>query len=294
MYGECHAHVIMDGKNYRHAVDLHKNQVQDWVIHEVFQTYQKEGISFVRDGGDALGVSARAKVLAPLYGIDYRTPLFAIHKNGYYGGIVGHGFDTIEEYRTLVARVVRENGDFIKIMASGILDFDEFGKVSTPLREPELIREMVSIAHGEGLAVMVHVNTPEQICYALEAGCDSIEHGYYMDDNCRKLFVETGAVWVPTLATCSNLRRCGRFQEAAVARITESHMENVRLALKCGVHIAPGSDAGAYLVPHGQGLKDEIRLLKEACLGDSNLLSRLEQTLTESQAIIEKKFSRNN
>ena len=95
MYGECHAHIIMNGKNYNEAVSLHKDQVQDFVIHEHFKAYQQAGITFVRDGGDALGVSARAKELAPLYGIDYRTPLFAIHKNGYYGGIVGHGFDTI-------------------------------------------------------------------------------------------------------------------------------------------------------------------------------------------------------
>lgn len=292
MYGECHAHVIMDGKNYKAAVSLHKSHVQDPVIHKVFQAYEKAGIHFVRDGGDALGVSARARQLAPAYGIDYRTPIFAIHKNGYYGGIVGHGFDTIEEYRNLVSIVSKNQGDFIKIMASGILDFDEFGKVSTPLQDPDLIHEMVSIAHGEGFAVMVHVNTPRQIRYALEAGCDSIEHGYYMDDTCRDLFVKTGAVWVPTLATCGNLRGCGRFQEDAVAKITDCHMNNVRLALESGVSIAAGSDAGAYLVPHGQGLLDEIALLKEACQKNPVLLKKLDQTLLSSQKTIEQKFRR--
>lgn len=292
MYGECHAHVIMDGKNYKAAVSLHRNHVDESVIHRAFQSYEQAGIRFVRDGGDSLGVSARAKDLALLYGIDYRTPVFAIHKNGYYGGIVGHGFYTIEEYRILVDRVSREKGDFIKIMASGILDFDKFGEVSTPLRDPDLIHKMVSIAHEEGFAVMVHVNTPQQICFALEAGCDSIEHGYYMDDTCRDLFLKTGAVWVPTLATCGNLRGCGRFHEDAVARITECHMNNIRLALEKGVHIAAGSDAGAYLVPHGQGLLDEINLLKEACQGNPMLLEKLEQTLRISQQIIEAKFRR--
>lgn len=292
MYGECHAHIIMDGKNYKNAVALHKNQVQDQVIHEHFKAYRQAGITFIRDGGDALGVSARAKELAPLYEIDYRTPVFAIHKNGYYGGIVGHGFDHIEEYAKLVKRVSKEHGDFIKIMASGILDFDTFGKVSTPLQDFKLICEMVSIAHQEGFAVMVHVNTAAQIRMALEAGCDSIEHGYYMDDTCRDLFLETKAVWVPTMATCGNLRGCGRFHEEAVRRITDTHMENVRLALKKGVFIAAGSDAGAYLVPHGNGLLDEIALLKEACQNDPDLLNKLEYSLTVSQSIIEKKFRR--
>ena len=85
MFGECHAHIIMDGVNYRHAIDMHKNGLDDKIIREHLKAYQERGIAFVRDGGDALGVSARAKELAPEYGIDYRTPIFAIHKEGHYG-----------------------------------------------------------------------------------------------------------------------------------------------------------------------------------------------------------------
>ena len=86
MFGECHAHVIMDGCNYRKAVDLHKDGVQEDVIRKHFREYRDRGISFVRDGGDNCGVSARAREIAAEYGIDYRTPLFAIHKEGHYGG----------------------------------------------------------------------------------------------------------------------------------------------------------------------------------------------------------------
>ena len=82
MFGECHAHIIMDGVNYRHAVDMHKNGPDDKIIREHLKAYQKRGIAFVRDGGDALGVSARAKELAPEYGIDYRTPILPFTKEG--------------------------------------------------------------------------------------------------------------------------------------------------------------------------------------------------------------------
>ena len=92
MFGECHAHIIMDGKNYKAAVALHKSGVKEEVIRAHFRIWKEMGITFVRDGGDALGVSRRAKALAPEYGIDYRTPIFAIHKRGHYGGIVGHAF----------------------------------------------------------------------------------------------------------------------------------------------------------------------------------------------------------
>lgn len=80
MFGECHAHLIMDGLNYKDAISIHKDHVNDEVIRKHLKAYEELGIVFVRDGGDALGVSERARKLAPEYGIDYRTPIFAIHK----------------------------------------------------------------------------------------------------------------------------------------------------------------------------------------------------------------------
>lgn len=74
MFGECHAHVIMDGKNYKAAVALHKERPNEAVIREHLSAWQQADITFVRDGGDAYGVSERARELAGEYGIDYRTP----------------------------------------------------------------------------------------------------------------------------------------------------------------------------------------------------------------------------
>lgn len=47
MFGECHAHLIMDGLNYRRAVDLHADGVKDKVIQSRFRLYQELGILFV-------------------------------------------------------------------------------------------------------------------------------------------------------------------------------------------------------------------------------------------------------
>ena len=127
IFGECHAHIIMDGLNYRKAIAIHKEQIDDQSIREHLKAYQKLGITFLRDGGDALGVSKRAKDLAAEYGIDYRTPIFAIHKNGHYGAIVGKGFDNMKEYYALVKEAKKQGADFIKIMTTGLLDFNNHG-----------------------------------------------------------------------------------------------------------------------------------------------------------------------
>ena len=141
------------------------------------------GITFVRDGGDALGVSRRAKDLAPEYGIDYRTPVFAIHKKGHYGGIVGHAFSDWEEYTRLVRRAKREGADFIRIMISGIMYFDAFGVLTEEGLSEEEIGKMISIAHEEGMRVMAHGNGDGPVRAALKAGLDTLEHGNYLEQD---------------------------------------------------------------------------------------------------------------
>lgn len=268
MFGECHAHVIMDGVNYRKAVDLHADSVKDTVIRRHLQEYQRRQITFVRDGGDALGVSLRAKALAPEYGIDYRSPIFAIHKEGHYGAIVGKGFSNMKEYYALVKEAKALGADFIKIMTTGLLDFNNQGLVTgTPLDKAE-VKEMAHIAHEEGMAVMSHTNGVYGVQAAIEAGIDSVEHGNYMDEETISMLADSGTVWVPTIVTLRNLLGCGRYEDSVIRPIMEVGERNLMLAYQKGAKVALGSDAGAYMVPHGQGTEDEYHAFL-SILGDT-------------------------
>lgn len=288
MFGECHAHIIMDGVNYRHAIDLHRNGPDDNVIREHLKIYQDRGITFVRDGGDALGVSARAKELAPEYGIDYRTPVFAIHKEGHYGSIVGKNFSTMPEFHKRVLEAKEQSADFIKIMTTGLLDFNAHGAITgTPLDAAE-VKEMVHIAHEEGMAVMSHTNGTYGVQVAVEAGVDSLEHGNYMNEESLTMLSESHTVWVPTLVTVRNLLGDGRYADETLRPIIETAEENVRKAFGLGVKVAPGSDAGAYRVLHGQGIQDEMQAFVQI-LGNEE---KAYQWLMEGEMEIRKKFCR--
>lgn len=288
MFGECHAHIIMDGVNYRHAIDLHRNGPDDNVIREHLKIYQDRGITFVRDGGDALGVSARAKELAPEYGIDYRTPVFAIHKEGHYGSIVGKSFSTMPEFYKRVLEAKEQSADFIKIMTTGLLDFNAHGAITgTPLDATE-VKEMVHIAHEEGMAVMSHTNGTYGVQAAVEAGVDSLEHGNYMNEESLAMLSESHTVWVPTLVTVRNLLGDGRYADETLRPIIETAEENVRKAFGLGVKVAPGSDAGAYRVLHGQGIQDEMQAFVQI-LGNEE---KAYQWLMEGEMEIRKKFCR--
>lgn len=291
MFGECHAHLIMDALNYKKAVQIHKNGVNEQSVRDKLEIYRKFGITFVRDGGDALGVSERAAKIAPEYGIDYRTPVFAIHKNGHYGGIVGLGFDTMKEYHQLVLKAGERGADFIKIMISGIMDFAGNGGVTEePLTHAE-IREMIHIAHEEGFAVMAHANGARTVQDAVEQGVDSIEHGNFMDEESLQALAASHAVWVPTIVTISNLKGSGRFDDTVICRLERLQSENIHRAYELGAKIALGSDAGAWHVEHGQGLVDEYNLFV-AILADKDK-EDVEERLAETENLICKLFKKN-
>ena len=217
----------------------------------------------MRDGGDAWGVGAYAAKLAPEYGIDYRTPIFPIHRNGRYGGFIGRGYDTLKEYAALVAEARAAGADFIKIMISGLMDFDHYGVItSEPLPDAE-IAELVRVAHGEGLAVMAHANSAATVRAAAAAGVDSVEHGVYLDEQALTAMAEAGVIWTPTISTIGNLIGEGRYTDRVLKPLYELHASNIRRFAEMGGKIAPGSDAGAYAVPHVRGALDEARYLTE-------------------------------
>lgn len=279
---DCHIHMVLDGADWKAAIRRHREGPEDAWIRSVLERYRQLDFVYLRDGGDRWGVGKRARELAPEYGITYRTPLAPLCKAGHYGGFIGKQYETLREYAALVAQTRAEGGDFIKIMISGLMDFDRFGTLTEaglPARE---IRELVHIAHEEGFPVMAHANGARTVEAAACARVDSVEHGAYLDRDALQAMRDYGVVWVPTLSTIGNLRGRGRFEEASVRRILESAQENVLAFAGMGGLLAPGTDAGAWAVPHGS--LTEYTLLEEALGRDAAAV------LEKGTAEIQRKF----
>ena len=272
---------------YKDAIAAHRGHVRDDLIRATLAAYARAGIDYLRDGGDDFGASMRARELAPEYGIEYRAPVFPICLRGRYGAFIGRPFDTLEDYVRLVEEVRRRGGDFIKLMISGIMDFDRYGVITSEPLSRAQIRQLIHIAHDAGFAVMAHANGAETILHALEAGVDSVEHGAYMTDEVVAALAESDAVWVPTLATVGNLIGDGRYPDDVLAAILEGQLHNLARCAALGGKIALGSDAGAYRVPHAQGARDEYALLSRA------LGAETDPILRAGEAEIRRRFKRN-
>ena len=261
MYADCHMHMILDGTDWRGAIDRHRWAPDIGFIRNVLATYRDLGYTYLRDGGDRWGAGKKAREIAPEYGIVYRTPLANLCKRGHYGGFIGENYEDLKGYTRLVRQHRADGADFIKIMISGLMDFDRAGVLTEAGFPEDEIRELIHIAHEEGFAVMAHANGARTVEAAAAAGVDSVEHGAYLDRAALQTMADCGTVWVPTLSTVGNLRGKGRFREEAVQAILEGAMENVAEFAAMGGILAPGTDAGAWAVPHGS--MTEYQLLGE-------------------------------
>ena len=247
MRADCHMHMVLDGVEWRASI---ARGVDDTFINRVLDGYAREGYTYLRDGGDRFGVSKRARELAQEKGIVYRTPYAPLCKQGHYGAFIGTAWEDLSHYARLVACHRETGADFIKIMVSGLMDFDRFGVLTEEPLPPGEIKELIHIAHEEGMAVMAHCNGARTAQAAAEAGIDSVEHGAYLDEEALYAMKENSVIWVPTLSTIGNLLEKGRFDDGAVERILESALRNVASFHNIGGLIAPGTDAGAWAVPH--------------------------------------------
>ena len=275
MTADCHMHMLLDGCDWRAAIARHKAAPDIPYIHKALSTYQALGVTYLRDGGDRWGAGKAARALAPQYGITYRTPLAPLCKAGHYGGFIGRTYETEKDYAALVKEMKDGGCDFIKIMVSGLMDFHRFGVLTEPPLAAEEMKSLVKIAHDAGFSVMAHCNGADAMLAAAEAGVDSIEHGAYADEEALQAMAEKKVVWVPTLSTIGNLLGKGRFPDKEVSKILESAQENVAFFLGFGGILAPGSDAGAWAVPHGS--REEKGYLAAAGATDEDLRNGIEE-----------------
>lgn len=282
MLADCHIHMVLDGRNWRAAIARHRAAPDETWIRSVLAHYRAQGFGYLRDGGDRWGVGRMARQLAPEYGIVYRTPHAPLYHVGHYGALIGVAYADLREFAARAAEIRQRGGDFLKVMISGLMDFDRYGVLTEAGLPGAEIRELIHIAHGEGLAVMAHANGTDAVLAAADAGVDSVEHGAYLHPEALAAMVQSGVIWTPTLSTIGNLRGKGRFRESEVERILADAMENVQRYAAMGGLLAPGTDAGAWAVEHG--MKTEYALLQQ-CLG-----SRTEEILARGIEAVRQRF----
>lgn len=224
------------------------------------------GVVGLRDGGDSGGHALRYK-REPIQVTGIPVHLSASgrawHAPGRYGELIGR---PPSEGCTLAQSIMKrpEGNDHVKIVNSGLNSLTTFGKETPAQFELDELKGAVQAARAAGLKTMVHANGDLPVKIALQAGCDSIEHGYFMGRESLKWMAENEVTWVPTLFAMEAYSRIftrGSPESEIARRNLDHQLEQVRMAKEYGVIIAVGTDAGSPGICHGQAIREEIRLL---------------------------------
>jgi imidazolonepropionase-like amidohydrolase len=141
---------------------------------------------------------------------------------------------------------------WIKILISGGIATDG-GEIAEALMTPEEIRAVVDASHRFGVPVAAHSGSPAATRVAVQAGVDSIEHGYALDRAVLREMREAGTWFVPTIvvsqsATTPYFERIGSPPWYMLRResVGRQHWEALRIAIEEGVNIALGTDGLPY------------------------------------------------
>ncbi len=177
---------------------------------------------------------------------------------GHMAGSLAYEARTPKEAAAYVERIAAEKPDLIKLMITGgVMDAEVVGEPGVLRMEPALVKAACDRAHGLGMKVAAHVESPEGVRVALENGVDSIEHGAKPDEDILRLLKEHGAFQVATLSPAIPYALFDR----SVSHATYEQQENgkvvlegviamARACLENDIPVGLGTDTGCPYVTH--------------------------------------------
>lgn len=193
----------------------------------------------------------------------------------------GHGAqlacvaDGPEGVRKAVRTQVGASVDWIKLMATGGV-LTRGGVPGMPHFNPDELQAGVEEAHKLRLRTAAHSQSLIGSRNAVRAGIDSVEHGVGLDEEIAEEMARRGTFLVPTLSAPANI--IARGEASGIPRefvdktrwLFDEHVVGFQRAVRAGVKIAMGTDAGTPFNLHGENAR-ELKLMADYGLpaGDS-------------------------
>lgn len=266
---DMHVHIFNDDDKMRARLEQNNRDVEDNMLLGIdnarrtleagFTTLRELGadvrsVTALRDGinnrlipGPTLYVAGRAISITAGHGDGSnntnRDITEAVHERA---TNVCNGPD---DCRRAVREQISQGADVIKFAATGGVNSNIAGGLNQQMFADEM-QAIIETAHMFGRKVAAHAHGKNGIKAALEAGVDSIEHGTYTDAETNALFKKRNAWLVPTMVAphaALAQARAGARSANTLKKAEEAaaiHGKNVAAAIRDGVKIAFGTDAG--------------------------------------------------
>lgn len=285
-FTEAHCHLFLDGdelntENRSEYLKRADNFKMTQVALKNIDRYRDLGVTLIRDAGDIYGVNTKVKKiveerleLKPII----RKPGKAIRKKNKYGSFMALEVDEQNSIEDVIDKIA-PNADDLKVILTGIIDFEAGAVKGSPQFSLEETHRIVKSAHRYGLLTFAHCSGLEGLELAVKCGLNSIEHGFFMNKDILLKMYQKNIAWVPTFCPVyfqwENPSYAKWNQKAidGLFQILENHRQMIKLAYELKVNVVLGTDAGSYGVPHGFSIFKEILCLLESGAPLENILS---------------------
>lgn len=170
--------------------------------------------------------------------------------------------DSLDDMIRAVRQQVKYGADWIKVYATSTL-----AQIDRETLEPisqfdeSQIRAVVEEARRWRKDVATHAYGGAGARAAVLAGVRSVEHGMLLDEATLELMAERGVYFCPTLSNMRPTHALAGYPAEFVDRLMARHRKAFQNALRLGVKIAFGTDAGR--VVHGTNA-EEFELMVDA------------------------------
>ena len=276
---DCHTHITSQPENYLEDI-FRKSPIDNAIEAHIYsERTLMAGFTTCRDVGasEYIDIALRnsinsGKTIGPRL---YVSGPF-IGSTGSHGDLNGFSpyihfqqissiADGVDAVRKQVRTNIKYGADLIKFGATaGVLTEEE--SVGAPQYSQDEMNAMVEEAHLWSKKVAAHAHGAIGINMAIKAGVASIEHGSFLNDECIKLMKEHGTYLVADIYNddyiLAEYAKMG-YPEKIINKeklVGKTQRENFQKAVKAGVKIAYGTDAGVY--PHGDNAKQFYYMVK--------------------------------
>lgn len=241
------------------------------------QDLLKAGVTYIRDCGCAFDVDIKLAKLQQegvLGGTEIKPSGRPMSMTGGHGDFTeglygedtwGHLTDSEDAMRKAVRQEFKRGSKNIKVMATGgvMSATDEIDDIELSIGE---LKVAVEEAHSKHMTVASHAQGNKGIQNSLDAGVDSIEHGIYVDERQANFMKENNIFLVPTLNAPSAISQYGReklpdYMLRKNDLVKADFFKNVSMAIKKGVKVVVGTDAGTPFNYFSNGTWNELKLL---------------------------------
>ncbi len=272
---DTHIHLVDDGGT-NVFIDIFKSSVRRCVqaVGYLKKTLLM-GVTTVRSGGDgndwfemALrdgieeGILTGPRLFATGYhltttgGHAYFLPPWSNLTN-----CVGMRCDGADGFRKGARMQLSYGADSVKITLGKGLEEPDDSRIQEVA--PDEAKAAVEEAHKRGKLAIGHAMGPAPIMTGIEAGVNSIVHGFWMDERCAEAMIEHNVFWEPTIRYVWKIAEDGErenlqdFYVSKAKLAVEALQKNFLRYYKMGVKVTLGSDAGGVpLFPHGRNAEE--------------------------------------